>query len=235
VISQKKPLKNLKLQAKGEMKIKPVIERFDESNFTLLCNQLGNIDKDLRGIILQYGLPPMWTRPATFQTLILTILEQQVSLAAAYAAFKKLKTKIGYVTPTKILAMSDADLRSCYFTRQKIVYARELAKAIQTKKIVLKKFSLAPDDEVRKSLIQIKGIGHWTADVYLMHALQRTDLFPLGDIALVNSLKEVKRLHKETGKETLLKIAEPWRPYRTIAAMILWHAYIQKRGIRLRE
>jgi DNA-3-methyladenine glycosylase II len=66
-----------------------------------------------------------------------------------------------------------------------------------------------------------------------MHSLQRTDLFPLGDIALVNSLKEVKQLHLHTSKEEMLKIAEQWRPYRTIAAMILWHAYIKKRGIKL--
>jgi len=175
----------------------------------------------------------MWTRPATFQTLILTILEQQVSLASAYAAFKKLKEKIGYITPVKILQMTDEEMRACYFTRQKIVYARELATAIQSKRIKLKKLSVLPDEEVRAILIQLKGIGHWTIDVYLMHALQRTDLFPLGDIALVNSLKEVKQLPREISKEEMLIIAEPWRPYRTIAAMILWHAYIQKRGIKL--
>ena len=97
----------------------------------------------------------------------------------------------------------------------------------------MKKFGSAPDEEVRTVLKKIKGIGDWTADVYLMHALQRTDLFPLGDIALVNSLKEVKNLHPHTTKEEMYAIAEPWRPYRTIAAMILWHAYIQKRGIKL--
>ncbi len=90
-----------------------------------------------------------------------------------------------------------------------------------------------PDEEVRTILIQLKGIGHWTIDVYLMHALQRTDLFPLGDIALVNSLKEVKQLSKDISKEKMLEIAEPWRPHRTIAAMILWHAYIKKRNIKL--
>jgi DNA-3-methyladenine glycosylase II len=176
----------------------------------------------------------MWTRPATFQTLILTILEQQVSLASAYAAFKKLKEKIGLVTPAKLVILTDKELRACYFSRQKIIYARELANAIQSKQIKLKRLSLLSDEEVRNELIRIKGIGHWTADVYLMHALQRTDFFPLGDIALVNSLKEVKRLAKDISKETMLEIAETWRPYRTIAAMILWHAYIQKRGIKLR-
>src|SRR4030095_12708504 len=206
---------------------------FNENNFQQLCDKLFRKDKDLRRIGKEYGYPPMWTRPATFQTLILFILEQQVSLASAYAAFKKLREKIGYVRPEKILAMSDEELRACYFSRQKIVYARELAKAIQSKQLRLKKFSNAHEDEVRIELKKIKGVGDWTVDVYLMHALQRTDLFPLGDIALVNSLKEVKRLNGNTTREVMLEIAESWRPYRTIAAMILWHAYIQKRGIKL--
>ena len=208
---------------------------FDADNFHQYCDKLARKDKELRGIIIQHGYPPMWTRPGTFQTLILTILEQQVSLASAYAAFKKLKEKIGFVTPSKILALSDAELRACYFSRQKTVYARCLAEAIRTKQLSLKKLSQSPDDEIRVELKKIKGIGDWTVDVYLMHALQRTDLFPLGDIALVNSLKEVKKLHPHITKEEMLDIAEPWRPYRTIASMILWHAYIQKRGIKIQS
>lgn len=206
---------------------------FDASNFPSLVNKLSRKDKELNAIIKQHGHPPMWTRPATFQTLILTILEQQVSLASAYAAFKKLKERVGFVTPAKILSLTDAELRACYFSRQKIVYARELATALINKQLNLKKLNDSHEDEVRHELKKIKGIGDWTVDVYLMHAMQRTDLFPLGDIALVNSLKEVKQLHRQVTKEEMLSIAEPWRPYRTIAAMILWHAYIQKRGIKL--
>lgn len=211
-----------------------MIRRFSKDDFKNICDQLSKKDKDLKKIIKLHGHPPMWTRPATFQTLILIILEQQVSLASAYAAFKKLKSKIGYITPSKILAMTDAELRACYFSRQKTIYARELAKAVQGKQLILKKFSLTADDEIRIELKKIKGIGDWSVDVYLMHALQRTDLFPLGDIALVNSLKETKQLHPKISKEELLAIAELWRPYRTIASMILWHAYIRKRGIVLR-
>jgi DNA-3-methyladenine glycosylase II len=210
-------------------------QTFNSTNFKKICNKLCRIDKDLHSIIREHGHPPMWTRPATFQTLILTILEQQVSLASAYAAFKKLKERIGYVTPEKILSLSDEGLRSCYFSRQKIVYARELATAVLSKQLRLKKFSAAHEDEIRLELKKIKGIGDWTVDVYLMHALQRSDLFPLGDIALVNSLREVKKLHVHTTKEDMLAIADSWRPYRTVASMILWHAYIKKRGIKLRE
>ena len=209
------------------------ISTFNADNFHRLCRKLAKKDGELAAIIREHDYPPMWTRPATFQSLILFILEQQVSLASAYAAFKKLKERIGYVTPEKILRLTDQDLRDCYFSRQKIVYARELAGIIRSRKLKLNKFALLADEEVRSELIKIKGIGHWTADVYLMHSLQRTDLFPLGDIALVNSLKEVKQLPKDTTKERMLEIAEAWRPNRTVAAMILWHAYIKKRGIKI--
>ncbi len=210
-----------------------MILQFSDADFKSICNKLSKKDKDLKLVIKTHGHPPMWTRPATFQTLILFILEQQVSLASAYAAFKKLRLKIGLVTPAKILALTDAELKACYFSRQKIVYARELAKAVQSKQLNLKKLQNKHEDEIRFELKKIKGIGDWTVDVYLMHALQRTDLFPLGDIALVNSLKEVKQLPHHVTKEEMLLIAESWRPYRTIASMILWHAYIRKRGIRL--
>lgn len=206
---------------------------FTKDNFLAFCNQLAKKDAGLRLIIENYGFPPMWVRPANFQSLILFILEQQVSLASAYAAYKKLKERIGFITPKKILSLSAAELKACYFSRQKIVYANDLARAVVTKQLNIKNLALLPDDEIRAILKKIKGIGDWTVDVYLMHSLQRMDIFPLGDIALVNSLKDVKQLNKGTSKEEMLSIAESWRPYRTIASMILWHAYIQKRGIKV--
>jgi DNA-3-methyladenine glycosylase II len=209
------------------------LNSFSAQTFTQICSLLAKKDNDLAAIIKQYGNPPMWSRPATFQTLILTILEQQVSLASAYAAFKKLTDKIGYVTPQKILALTDEEMRACYFTRQKMGYARGLATAIKTKKLVLSRLTNKPDEEIRIELKKLKGIGDWTVDVYLMHALQRSDLFPLGDIALVNSMRENKNLGKDFPKEKMLEIAEPWKPYRTVATMILWHAYIKKRGMKI--
>jgi DNA-3-methyladenine glycosylase II len=176
----------------------------------------------------------MWTRPASFATLIHIILEQQVSLASALAAFNKLKQKTGAVTPEKLLKLSDEEMRACYFSRQKMLYARHLAEAITSKKIQLKKLSAAPDEEIRIALKQVKGIGDWTADVFLIFALQRPDIFPIGDLAMVNALKEVKQLPKQTAKEELLQIAESWRPYRTIAAMLLWHHYLCTRMARMK-
>ncbi len=206
---------------------------YNKENFHEICHALAAKDADLKNVIDTYGLPPMWTRPAIFQSLVLTILEQQVSLASAYAAFKKLKEKIGFVTTKKILALTDEELKACYFSRQKIIYVRALASAIVSKKINLKKLSISTDEEIRIQLKQIKGIGDWTVDVYLMHALQHSDLFPLGDIALVNSFKHVKQLHAHISKEEMLAVAESWRPYRTVASMLLWHAYIQRKGIKV--
>jgi len=212
-----------------------MIQRFDADNFRAICDQLAKRDADLKRILKTRGYPSMWTRPNSFQTLILTILEQQVSLAAAYAAFKRLKERIGTVTPDKLAALSDEDLRACYFTRQKIVYARGLTEAIQSKQIKLRALHHQPDESVREQLIALKGIGNWTIDVYLMHALRRTDLFPFGDIALVNSLKHIKQLPDDISKEDMLEIAAQWRPNRTIAAMILWHDYMQRRKVTVKD
>jgi DNA-3-methyladenine glycosylase II len=212
-----------------------MIEQFSEKDFKSICDGLAKKDKDLRSIITAHGHPPMWTRPAIFQTLILIILEQQVSLASAYAAFKKLKQHIKLVTPLRLLRLTDEELRACYFSRHKIGYARALATAIQSGELNLKKLSLGGDDEIRLELKKIKGIGDWSVDVYLMHALQRSDLFPLGDVALVNSLRTIKKLPTGITKEEMLLIADNWRPHRTIAAMILWHAYICRKGIKIQD
>ena len=206
---------------------------FDGQNFHSICNKLAKKDRHLYSIIKQFGYPPVWTRKANFQTLIHIILEQQVSLASAKAALNKLKEKIGTVTPKKLLALSDEELKSCYFSRQKTVYARCLGNALVSKQIILRTFSNLDDAEIRRQLKTIKGIGDWTVDVYLLFALQRADIFPLGDLAMVNALKEVKQLPKETKQEEILNLAERWRPYRSIATMLFWHHYIQKRGIKV--
>ncbi len=205
---------------------------FHQDNFHRFCDTLSRKDKDLELILSQYDYPPMWVRPASFKTLIHIILEQQVSLVSAKAAMNKLQTRIGIITPKKLLALNDGEMRSCYFSKQKTIYARHLAEVIISKQLNLKKLTNSRDAEVRKELKRIKGIGDWTADVYLLFALQRTDVFPVGDLAMIKALKEVKQLPEQTLKEKFLEVAEKWRPYRSIAAMILWHYYIQKRGIK---
>lgn len=207
------------------------MQQFTQENYHSLCDALTAKDNDLRGIITAHGYPPFWTRPNKFETLVLTVLEQQVSLASAYAAFKRLRERLPGLTPKAFLTLSDEALRSCYFSRQKMVYVRGLAQAILAKQISLKSFETKEDDEVRKELIVLKGIGNWTVDVYLLHTLQRTDVFPIGDIALLNAVRMIKE--KPLTKEEILKLSERWKPYRSIATLIFWHHYIIKRNIKL--
>jgi DNA-3-methyladenine glycosylase II len=207
------------------------ISAFSQDHLPALCNQLAQKDAALDKIIKEYGYPPFWTRKASFETLIHIILEQQVSLASAKAALVKLKQKMGIVTPGKLLQLSDADLKACYFSRQKIVYARCLAEAVIDKKISIKKLATLPDEEVRRQLTSIKGIGNWTTDVFLMMVLHRTDLFPAGDIALMNSVRHIKELPADSSTDTILLLAETWRPFRTVAAFLCWHAYIRRKNI----
>lgn len=205
--------------------------QFYNENFHSLCDSLATTDAHLKSILDEYGYPPLWTRPNTFETLVLTILEQQVSLASAYAAYKKLKEKLPKVTPQMLLTLTDEELRRCYFSRQKIVYVRGLANALVEKKLNLKKLEGKEDKVVRKQLKELKGIGDWTVDIYLLHALQRTDIFPLGDLALVKAIQMIWQ--ESLSKEEMLQKAEAWRPLRSIATMILWHYYINKKNIKV--
>lgn len=208
-----------------------MIKTFTGDDLPPLYDLVTRKDKDLKAILKQYSYPPVWVRPNSFETLVLTILEQQVSLASAYSAYKKLKEKIS-ITPKNLLQLTDEELRGCYLSRQKIIYTRELANAIEGKKINLKKFEELPDDIVRAELKALKGIGNWTVDIYLLHALRRLDVFPVGDLALVNSIKMVKQLPTGT-KEDLVQLSEKWRPYRSIATMLFWHYYIKKKNIKI--
>jgi len=172
----------------------------------------------------------MWTRPNSFETLVHFILEQQVSLASALAALEKLREKIRLITPERLLQLNDKELRDCYFSRQKIVYVKSLAKAIIDRQIDLKEMETLSDSLVREKLIALKGIGNWTIDVYLMFVLRHTDIFPVGDLAVRNAVIAVKGMAKNSSKEEILDMAEIWKPYRTVAAMILWHHYLKTRA-----
>ena len=203
-----------------------MIKRFSSRNFRQICNKLAKADDDLALIIKTHGYPPMWTRPNTFETLVHIILEQQVSLASALAALNKLRERIDPVTPEAFLALTDEELKACYFSRQKTLYTRGLAEELLGGRLDLHGLEQLPDDAVRTRLIALKGIGNWTIDVYLMFVLQRADLFPMGDLAAVNALRRVKKLKKDTPKEKLLALTEKWSPNRTIATMLLWHLYL---------
>jgi len=204
------------------------METINEQNFHLLCEQLAGRDHHLKNIISQYGYPPLWSREPGFATLVQIILEQQVSLASAKAAFEKLQVFTGGITPTIIAALTDAELKACYFSRQKTTYVLHLARAVLSDQLNIKQLEAERDEVVRMVLKTIKGIGDWTVDVYLMMALHRPDCFPLGDIALINSFKAIKGL-PHAGKDEIGLLSNAWKPYRTVAAYLLWHAYLSKR------
>ncbi len=205
---------------------------FTQKIFHQLCDELASRDASFSAIISMYGYPPFWSRPNTFESLIHIILEQQVSLASALSALQKLREKIGKISAENLLALTDDELKACYFSRQKTVYARDLAANILYGNLNLDELELLPDYEIRTKLTAVKGIGNWTTDIYLMMILHRTDVFPGGDLAAVNALKKLKNLPKETSKERLLQIAEAWKPYRTIATMLLWHEYLSRRKVK---
>ncbi|GGA98335.1 DNA-3-methyladenine glycosylase family protein [Puia dinghuensis] len=203
-----------------------MLNTFSTYNFLSLCDGLAGADADLAAIIEAHGYPPMWNRPNTFETLVHIILEQQVSLASALAALNKLREFIGEVTPEAALALSDEEWRACYFSRQKMGYVKYLAAELLSGELDLPGMGILPDEEVRARLTALKGIGNWTVDVYLIFVLQRADVFPMGDLAAVNALKRVKGFPRETHRDELLPVVEGWRPYRTIATMLLWHYYL---------
>ena len=202
---------------------------FTDKNFKSICDNLATADPDLQSIIQQYGYPPFWKRAASFETLVHIILEQQVSLASALAALNKLKEKVGEITPVNLLLLSNEELKACYFSRQKIIYTRHLASELISGQLNLEELNTMDNDTVRSTLTKLKGIGNWSVDVYLMMVLQRCDIFPLGDVALITSIKETKGLSKETSRKEIAIIAEKWKPYQTVAAFILWHSYLSKR------
>jgi len=200
--------------------------KFTSSNYHSICDELALRDPDLAIIIQTYGHPPFWSRPNTFETLVHVILEQQVSLASALSALNKLKERLQELTPARVLLLTGEEMRACYVSRQKSGYIKYLAEAFLSGQLNLTELEDMPDEDVRARLTALKGIGNWTADVYLMFVLQHPDVFPIGDLAAVNALKRIKNLQAEATREQLLEITEGWRPYRTLATMLLWHFYL---------
>ncbi len=203
-----------------------MVQTFTAENFHAICDKLAGTDPDLALVLRKHGYPPFWARPNNYETLVHIILEQQVSLASALAALNKLREKVGAITPENVILLTDEEFRACYFSRQKTSYVRNLTGKILAEELNLLELAVLPDAAVRQQLTALKGIGNWTVDVYLIMVLHRLDIFPPGDLAAVNALKQLKTLPKDTPRETLLQIAADWQPYRTAATMLLWHYYL---------
>ena len=191
---------------------------------------LAERDPVLRVSVERFGPPPLWSREPSYATLVHLILEQQVSLASAQAAFDRLGAALGQVTPGSFLTLEDDGLRAIGFSRQKAGYARELAAAM------LDGFSLdalaaATDDEVREALMRHRGIGRWTADIYLTMCLLRPDVWPRGDLALASAALEIGATETRPSEPELAALADRWAPYRAVAARILWQHYLRTRNL----
>lgn len=204
------------------------MKSLNKENLKAATHSLAERDAALGMVFEKYSYPPLWARTPTFSTLVHIILEQQVSLASANAAFAKLCTimEVSGVLPSDFLLLADADLQQAGFSRQKIRYTRILAERMVAEPDFLKKMEALDDAEAKVHLIQLKGIGAWTADIYLSECLLRPDILPKGDIALNEAFKQIKKLDKRPDYETLTAMTEHWRPYRSVGIRLLWHYYL---------
>ncbi len=184
-------------------------------------------DKTIAFAIEKHGIPPNWRRDPGFVSLSRIILEQQISLESANAHFKKLNDYVKSFSPGEILKLTDTEMRECQISRQKTSYLRALANAIIDKHLNLDDFEEMDEESIRQDLMAIKGIGRWTSDIYLMFCLQRKDIFPIGDIAVVNTIKE---LYKIESREDVLAVSENWIPFRTLASYCMWNYYLKSRN-----
>jgi DNA-3-methyladenine glycosylase II len=188
---------------------------------------LSKKDVIFKTIIETYGVPIIPIRAQGFETLSLLILEQQVSIDSAKATYLKLKLQVKNFHPENLVVLSDENFRNCGVSRQKTKYIKCLAEGILEKTIDLESFPNKSPEVVRQELIKIKGIGNWTIDVYLMFALETQDILPLGDVAVVNTIKELLDIHDKQEMEIYV---QNWKPYRSMATFLLWHHYLQKRN-----
>ena len=186
---------------------------------------LGEADGDFARAIAEIGPPPPRGRPANFMALLHVIVAQQVSTHAAKAISDRLEAAMEAPTPEAFLALTDADLRTVGFSRQKVIYGRDLAAAFLDGRLSIAKLRRQPDDDAIAAITAIKGLGTWSAEVFLLFNLKRPDIMPAQDLALMVAAQRLKRLQARPSAKELRVIAEQWRPYRSFAARMLWHYY----------
>lgn len=199
-----------------------------EESFALGLKELAKRDRDFAWIVEKLGNPPRWSREGGFSGLVQIILEQQVSLASAKAVFERLRKTIVPLTPENFLTFDDAQLKAIGFSRQKMQYSRGLAAEIFKGELDLDRLATWNEHSIRSRLKQIKGIGDWTVDIYLLMALQRPNVFPKGDLALAIAAQKLKKLAVRPTPTELAAMAENWQPWRAVAARLLWHYYLSK-------
>lgn len=193
------------------------------------ANLLAARDIHLARILRVHGPPPLWARRPGFITLVRIILEQQVSLASAAAIFERLRANIVPFKPEHFLRLGETGLRDLGLTRQKTAYCLQLSESIIERRINLSLIGRMPDQQAKEVLLQIKGIGPWSADIYLLMALRRPDVWPANDLALATAIRNLKRLREKPTPVMVFEIADSWRPFRAVAARMLWQYYLAER------
>ena len=206
------------------------IRRVTQDNLARACDALARRDGRLGGIVADWGYPPLWSRGGGFATLVTMILEQQVSLESARAIFRRLERASGGVTPRNVMRIGVEGLRGAGLTRPKARYCHGLAERVAGGEVRFARIARAADERARELLLDIDGVGEWTANVYLLFVLGRPDVWPPRDLALMKSIAEVYGLDETPRNEACLARAERWRPWRSVAARMLWHAYLCRRG-----
>jgi DNA-3-methyladenine glycosylase II len=207
----------------------PQVIALTEETFIKGISQLVDRDRDLARVKSMWGNPPFWTDIPGFSGLVHVILSQQVSLASADAAFARLGEHIEPIHPRSFLTLDDETLKEIGFSRQKIGYVKGLSNSILQGEIDLDEIELLDDDIARGKLLKLKGIGPWTADIYLLMALRRSDVWPSGDLALAKAVQEIMKLESLPNRKELDAKGERWKPWRSVAARILWHYYLSER------
>ena len=208
------------------MKDKPIPTPLNLERLASAAESVAHIDKDFARTLANHGPPPLWDREQGFVTLIRIILEQQVSLASADAMFQRLEKNINPLTPVTVTEAGEPFLRSFGVTRQKAAYFMNVTQAIQSGQLNFESLAQKSDEDAIDQLVSVKGIGQWTAKVYLLMALCRPDIWPVGDVALATAYKNLKGRSDRPTQAELSEIAQAWRPYRSTAARMLWHYYL---------
>ncbi|MGH8129345.1 MAG: DNA-3-methyladenine glycosylase family protein [Steroidobacteraceae bacterium] len=197
---------------------------------------LARHDPDFAALLARNGMPPMWARRPGFSTLIHIVLEQQVSIIAARSLFRRIRERLGDMTPELIVGRGISGLHRLGLTRQKASYCHGLALAVLDGSLRLSDIARGADTDGRAALLGLHGIGPWSADIYYLMALRRPDVWPVGDLALAVALHEVKGLRARPDSQQQLAISADWAPWRSVAARLLWHYYLTtRRGRRSKE
>lgn len=205
-------------------------EALSEITLARAAKTLARRDRDLASILERLGPPPLWARKPGFPTLVKIILEQQVSLASAASIFSRLAKNVVPFHPARMIKLGETHLKSQGLTRQKTAYCLHLAQSLHDKRLKLSLLDRMSDDEARSALMDVKGIGSWSADVYLLMALGRADIWPATDLALAVAVKNLKQLDARPNSDQLIQIAEAWRPFRSVAARMLWQDYLARKA-----